>query len=80
MRLVRTAEISNSASSIGINLILGPGIVKWCDEKAPVAEFQREALSQASSMPLGSILVVAFFGPGWLLLFGDNGKQQTTNR
>lgn len=80
MRPVRTAEISNSASSIGINLILGPGIVKWCDEKAPVAEFQREALSQASSMPLGSILVVAFFGPGWLLLFGDNGKQQTTNR
>ena len=80
MRPVRTAEISNSASSIGINLILGPGIVKWCDEKAPVAEFQREALSQASSMPLGSILVVAFFGPGWLLLFGDNDKQQTTNR
>ena len=80
MRPVRAVPISNSASSISINLILGPGIVKWCDEKAPVAEFQREALSQASSMPLGSILVVAFFGPGWLLLFGDNGKQQTTNR
>ena len=31
-------------------------------------------------MPLGSILVVAFFGPGWLLRFGDNDKQQTTNR
>ena len=109
---------------LGISLILGPGIIRWCDEKArslssrekssptPYATFsekmrhelvflakwsvavgiaflinqglmyaavhesQREALSQASSMPLGSILVVAFFGPGWLLLFGDNDKQQ----
>ena len=31
---VRTVAISNSASSIGISLILDPGIIRWCDEKA----------------------------------------------
>jgi|UPI00034647DA hypothetical protein len=33
-------------------------------------------MRQASSMPLGSILVVAFFGPGWLLLFWEGQKEQ----
>ena len=61
--------------AVGIAFLINQGLIY-----AAVHESQREALSQASSMPLGSILVVAFFGPGWLLLFGDNGKQQTTNR
>ena len=84
---VRTVAISNSASSIGISLILGPGIIRWCDEKTrslssreksspkPYATFN-EKMRQASSMPLGSILVVAFFGPGWLLLFWEDQKEQ----
>ena len=76
---------------LGISLILGPGIIRRCDKKTrslssrekssprPHPTFN-EKMRGASSMPLGSILVVAFFGPGWLLLLGDNDKQQKTSR
>ena len=61
--------------AVGIAFLINQGLMY-----AAVHESQGEALSQASSMPLGSILVVAFFGPGWLLLFGDNDKQQKIDR
>ena len=40
-----------------------------------VNESQQDALSQASTMPFTSVLFVALFGPGWLLLFGT-GKEK----
>ncbi len=67
--------LAKCSVAVGIAFLINQGLMY-----AAVHESQREALSQASSMPLGSILVVAFFGPGWLLLFGDNDKQQKTNR
>lgn len=107
---------------LGISIILGPGLIRWCDEKVrnlssgkkrvpkvqkpfgakmreeliflakwslavgvaflinqglmlvAINDAQREALSQASSMPLTSIVLVALFGPGWVLLFEEGKK------
>jgi len=89
LRAGRTVGIEHQLAGLylGISLILGPGIIRWCDEKTrslssreksspkPYATFN-EKMRQASSMPLGSILVVAFFGPGWLLLFWEGQKEQ----
>lgn len=125
LRAGKPVELAHQLAGIylGISIILGPSIIKWCDKKAyswhakiptqkpekrsfaiemrselsflgkwiaamavgffvnrglmllAVNESQQDALSQASTMPFTSVLFVALFGPGWLLLFGT-GKEK----
>ncbi|MEJ4113510.1 hypothetical protein ACGE24_05780 [Corynebacterium kroppenstedtii] len=39
-----------------------------------IQQFQREVLQNAGTIPLTSIIVVAVFGPGWVLIFGDKNS------
>ncbi|QDZ42466.1 hypothetical protein [Corynebacterium sp. sy039] len=108
---------------LGVSLVLGPGIIRWCDAKIrslsggyssdagsktfrqqmlaelkflakwslamgiaylinqllvflAVNETQKEALAEAASMPLSSIIFVVIFGPGWLILFGKSSRDR----
>lgn len=126
LRLGKPVALAHQLAGIylGISVVLGPSIVRWCDRKArawrtgeevetsrdntfssalrsevvflakwilamtvgflvnqglvllAIDEGQREALSQASTMPFMSVLFVAIFGPGWILIFGNKSNKE----